>query len=74
LIPYSQMTLLRDTMREDDPAAYVDTMQLAGGDRMFVHAYVSQAALDAYHQAEQELVAPLEAGPDAERTPLRSAR
>ena len=57
LIPYDQMTLLRDVMREDDPAAYVDTMQLAGGDRPFVHAYVSQAALDAFRHAEQELVA-----------------
>jgi pimeloyl-ACP methyl ester carboxylesterase len=63
LIPYSQMTLLRDVMREDDPAAHVDTMQLAGGDRPFVHAYVSQVALHAYHQAEQDLVAPLEAAP-----------
>ena len=70
LIPYGQMTLLRDIMREDDPAAYVETMQLAAGDKPFVHAYVSQAALDAYHQAEQDLVAPLEAGPA--RTPART--
>jgi acetyl esterase/lipase len=66
LIPYGQMTLLRDVMREDDPAAYVGTMQLEGGDRLFVHAYVSQAALDAYYQAEEDLVAPLVGG-DGER-------
>ena len=72
LIPYGQMTLLRDVMREDDPSAYVKTMQLARGDRPFVHAYVSQAALDAYYQAEQDLVAPLVAGPDSDRTPTRS--
>jgi acetyl esterase/lipase len=68
LIPYGQMTLLRDTMRDDDPSAYVETMQLARGDRLFVHAYVSQAALDAYHQAEQDLVAPLEQRGDANRS------
>jgi len=74
LISYSQMTLLRDVMHEDDPAAYVATMQLAGGDRPFVHAYVSQAALDAYHQAEQDLVAAFEASPQTERTSARLTR
>lgn len=58
LVPYGQMLLLRDSMQAADPAAYVDTMQLPPGDRPFVHAYVSQAALDAYYQAEQDLVAP----------------
>jgi hypothetical protein len=57
-----QMTLLRDIIRENDPTAYVHTMQLAGGDRQFAHANVSPAALDAYHQAEQDLVAPLVTG------------
>jgi acetyl esterase/lipase len=74
LISYRQMTLLRDVMHEDDPAAYVATMQLAGGDRPFVHAYVSQAALDAYHQAEQDLVAAFEASPQRERTSVRLTR
>jgi acetyl esterase/lipase len=69
LIPYGQMTLLRDIMLDDDPGAYVDTMQLAGGDKPFVHADVSQTALDAYHQAEQDLVAPVEAGPAPARAP-----
>jgi hypothetical protein len=58
LVPYGQMTLMRDRMQAADPAAYVNTMQLPAGDRPFVHAYVSQAGLDAYHQAEQDLVAP----------------
>ena len=62
LVPYDQMTLLRDVIRENDPAAYVHTMQLARGDRQFAHANVSPAALDAYHQAELDLVAPLVAG------------
>jgi acetyl esterase/lipase len=73
LIPYGQMTLLRDVIREHDHAAYVDTMQLTRGDRPFVHGYVSQAALDAYHQAEQDLVAPLEAGLDTDRPPAQAA-
>jgi acetyl esterase/lipase len=72
VIPYGQMTLLRDTMRDDDPGAYVETMQLTRGDRPFVHAYVSQAALDAYHQAEQELVAPFASGPDTDQTPVQA--
>jgi len=58
LVPYGQMTLLRDRMQAADPFAYVTTMQLPPGDQPFVHAYVSQAGLDAYYQAEQDLVAP----------------
>jgi acetyl esterase/lipase len=57
VVPYGQMTLLRDRMQAADPAAYVNTMQLPAGDMPFVHANVSQAALDAYHRAEQDLVA-----------------
>jgi acetyl esterase/lipase len=67
LVPYDQMTLLRDIMREHDPAAYVEAMQLARGDVPFPHANVSQAALDAYHQAELDLVAPLVTRPIAVR-------
>jgi hypothetical protein len=59
LVPHDQMTLLRDGMRRDDPGAYVDVMRLAPGDQPFVHAYVSQAALDDLHRAELALVAPL---------------
>jgi acetyl esterase/lipase len=58
LVPYGQMTLLRDRMQAADPAAYVDTMQLPAGDKPFVHASVSQAGLDAYYRAEENLVAP----------------
>ncbi len=58
VVPYGQMTLLRDRMQADDSAAYVRTMQLPAGDKPFVHASVSQAALDAYYQAERDLVAP----------------
>ncbi len=45
-------------MQSADPAACIDTMQLPAGDQPFVHAYVSQAGLDAYYEAEQNLVAP----------------
>lgn len=66
LIPYGQMTMLRDEMHAADPAAHVVTLQLAAGDQPFVHGYVSQAALDGYRQAEEELVAPLAAGAPAD--------
>lgn len=58
LVPYEQLTLLRDRMQAADPAAYVETMQLDAGEQPFVHTTVSQSALDAYHQAERDLVAP----------------
>jgi dienelactone hydrolase len=62
LVPYAQMTLLRDRMSAADPQAYVDTMQLAAGDKPFTHGQVSQKALAAYERAERHLVAPLAVG------------
>ena len=62
-IPYAQGTLLRDKMVAADSPAYVDLMQLGVGDTFWVHWKVSTAALDAYYDREEQLVAPLvEAG------------
>ena len=58
LVSYQQMTLLRDKIKAAAPTAYVETMQLDGGQQPFVHAPVSQPALDAYYQAERDLVTP----------------
>jgi acetyl esterase/lipase len=58
-VPYAQATELRDKQLARDPSAYVDTVQLADGDQPFVHANVSQAALDDFHAREDALVAPL---------------
>jgi acetyl esterase/lipase len=57
-VSYQQMTLLRDKIKAAAPTAYVETMQLEGGSQPFVHAPVSQTALDAYYQAERDLIAP----------------
>ncbi|MFP5362394.1 MAG: alpha/beta hydrolase family protein [Thermoleophilia bacterium] len=78
LIPYGQMTMLRDEIDAADPGAHVVTMQLAPGDQPFVHGYVSQAALDSYRAAERDLVAPLAGGapadpPEAEPAPSAPA-
>ncbi len=67
LVPFGQMTLLRDAMLAADPGAHVTAMPLAGGGRPFVDSNVSHAALDAYHQAERDLVAPF-AAPSVTRT------
>jgi len=54
-VPYAQALALRDRRKE----AYVDTVELANGDEPFVHADVSQAALEDFHRREEALVAPL---------------
>jgi hypothetical protein len=59
LVSYQQMTLLRDKIKAAAPTAYVETMQLDAGEQPFVHAPVSQPALDAYYRAERDLVTPL---------------
>lgn len=56
LVPPAQMTLLRHRMLAADGDAYVDVRQLEAGDQPFVHASVSRAALDDYHEAEKALV------------------
>ncbi|MGH2838433.1 MAG: alpha/beta hydrolase, partial [Thermoleophilaceae bacterium] len=61
-IPYAQGTLLKNKMVAADPQAHVDLMQLAAGDTFWVHSKVSQAALRAYYEREEALVAPLVAG------------
>jgi len=58
-IPFAQATELRDKQLARDPGAYVDIDQLEAGDQQFMHANVSQAALDDFHQREDALVAPL---------------
>jgi hypothetical protein len=48
-----------------DPAAYVDTMQLASGSSPWTHANVSATALQSFYNAEDQLVAGLVAGAPA---------
>jgi acetyl esterase/lipase len=59
LVPAAQGTTLRDSVQSADPDAYVDVDQLAKGTVSWVHAPVTQAALDEYYAREQRLVAPL---------------
>lgn len=58
-VPYEQGTVLKSRMTALEPGAYVDTMRLVAGDRPWVHANVSQTALDYYFERERQLVAPL---------------
>jgi acetyl esterase/lipase len=58
-VPYQQGADLADSMRAANPDAYVDTLQLAAGTIRFVHAPVTQAALDEFHAHEEQLVAPV---------------
>jgi acetyl esterase/lipase len=60
LVPFEQATDLQGRMRARDPDAYSDVLKLGHGTAAtFVHAKVSQAALDEYYEREQRLVAPL---------------
>jgi dienelactone hydrolase len=59
LIPPAQGDLLRTKMLANDPNAYIDVEHLAAGSSWFVHTGVSQDALDSFHAAEDQLVAPL---------------
>jgi acetyl esterase/lipase len=58
-IPFKQATDMATAVRAANPAAYIDTDQLGPGFAEFVHADVSQAALDDYRAREDALVAPL---------------
>lgn len=58
-VPWAQALQLRDAMLAADPAAYVDSDHLALGSVPFVHAGVTQPALDGFHAREDELIAPL---------------
>jgi acetyl esterase/lipase len=59
-VPYAQLTLLKSKELGFNPNAYVDIDQLADGpDQWFVHAAVSQAAMDDWNAREDALVAPL---------------
>ena len=60
-VPFQQATDLADAMRAANPDAYVDTLQLAAGSIRFVHAPVTQAALDRLYARELQLVAPVSA-------------
>jgi dienelactone hydrolase len=60
-VPLAQATELQSKMRARDPQAYSEVVTLGHGSATdFVHAPVSQAALDDYYARERELVAPLE--------------
>jgi len=59
LVPWAQATELRDAMLAADPTAYVDNDRLALGGVPFVHAGVTQPALDEFHAREEQLVAPI---------------
>ena len=61
-VPYAQCTELKSKMLARDPAAYVDTMQLASGSSPWTHANVSATALQSFYSAEDQLVAGLVAG------------
>lgn len=58
-IPWAQGTELQAKMRANDPAAYVNILQLPSGTTPWVHARISAAALATFDAAEQQLVAPL---------------
>jgi acetyl esterase/lipase len=60
-VPYEQAADLADAMRAANPDAYVDDLQLAAGPVRFVHAPVTQAALDEFFAREARLVAPVTA-------------
>ena len=61
-IPRAQVYELRDQMLARDARAYADVAVLASGTSSFVHAGVSQAALNDYYVREARLVAPLVGG------------
>jgi acetyl esterase/lipase len=61
LVPYEQAADLREAMSVANPAAYVDSLQLAIGTIPFGHGRVTQAALDDFHAREARLVAPITA-------------
>jgi acetyl esterase/lipase len=58
MVPYQQAADLADAMRAADPAAYVDSLQLATGTIAFGHGTATQAALDDFYARETQLVAP----------------
>jgi acetyl esterase/lipase len=58
-VPYEQAVDLADAMHAANPDAYVDNLQLAAGTVRFVHAPVTQAALDEFYAREVRLVAPI---------------
>jgi acetyl esterase/lipase len=61
IVPYQQAADLTNAMRAANPAAYVDTVQLATGSVPFAHGKVTQAALDDFYAREGQLVAPVTA-------------
>ena len=65
LVPFAQAADLGEAMSVANPAAYVDTVQLAPGTIPFGHGRVSQAALDDLHAREERLVSPAGASPVA---------
>jgi acetyl esterase/lipase len=61
IVPYRQAADLGGALRRANPAAYVDTIQLAKGTIPFGHGRVTQAAFDDFRRRERRLVAPITA-------------
>ena len=61
VVPYRQATDLAAALLAANPAAYVDTVQLATGTIPFGHGTVTQAASDDFRRRERRLVAPITA-------------
>lgn len=58
-IPWAQATDFAAAQRARDASSYVDTQRLDDGGESWVHADVSPAALQRFHQREEALVEPL---------------
>ncbi|HEX4733505.1 MAG TPA: hypothetical protein VH247_03750 [Thermoleophilaceae bacterium] len=61
VVPPAQGDVLRAKMLANDPNAYVDIEHLSAGPVWWIHASVSQDALNSFYAAEDKLVAPLTA-------------
>jgi hypothetical protein len=59
VVPYQQAADLANAMHLANPAAYVDDLQLAAGTLPFAHGRVTEAALQAFHARERQLVGPI---------------
>jgi hypothetical protein len=57
--PIAQANELRDNILAQNPSGYTDVFQLAAGSTPWIHASVSDAALQLYDEREVQLVAPL---------------
>jgi acetyl esterase/lipase len=65
IVPPAQANELATAVRAANPSAYVLTMNLAPGPRVWVHGSVGDGDLQALASTQDELVAPWTAGPPA---------